>query len=184
MNYSYCWWALKCRTAIKALLLNFNLCRSVMLDSLSCSFTSISFLINITYRWYIIINKISLIWLVINLCLTPIFFFRFLDNSPVCSGVCVTRSLALYVFFVDCCLSFWICSFGHGVVCSSSIYGLWLPLWYLQTRIPTNNQEIWIEGWDPINQFNFATFLCLSQVMAWISNVICRSLFYVLWLRL
>ena len=24
-------------------------------------------------------------------------------------------------------------SFGHCVVCSSSIYGFWLPLWYLQT---------------------------------------------------
>ena len=25
--------------------------------------------------------------------------------------------------------------FGHCVVCSSSIYGLWLPLWYLQTLL-------------------------------------------------
>jgi hypothetical protein len=33
----------KCRTAIKALFLYFNLCLSVMLDSLSCSFTSIFF---------------------------------------------------------------------------------------------------------------------------------------------
>ena len=24
------------------------------------------------------------------------------------------------------------CSFGHCLVCSSSIYGFWLPLWYLQ----------------------------------------------------
>jgi hypothetical protein len=34
----------KCRTAIKFLFLYFKLCLSVMLDSLSCSFTSISFL--------------------------------------------------------------------------------------------------------------------------------------------
>jgi hypothetical protein len=26
--------------------------------------------------------------------------------------------------------------FRHCVVCSSSIYGLWLPLWYLQTFLP------------------------------------------------
>ena len=26
-------------------------------------------------------------------------------------------------------------SFGHCVVCSSSIYGFWLPLWYLQTLL-------------------------------------------------
>ena len=46
--------------------------------------------------------------------------------------VTVTRSLVLYVCFVDCCLSFCPFSFGHCVVCSSSIYGFWLPLWYLQ----------------------------------------------------
>jgi hypothetical protein len=37
----------KCRTAIKTCSLYFNVCLSVMLDSQSCSFTSISFLINI-----------------------------------------------------------------------------------------------------------------------------------------
>jgi hypothetical protein len=26
-------------------------------------------------------------------------------------------------------------SFGHCVVCSSSIYGFWFPLWYLQTLL-------------------------------------------------
>ena len=46
------------------------------------------------------------------------------------SGVRVTRSLVLCVCFVDRCLSFF---FGHYVVCSSSIYWFWLPLWYLQT---------------------------------------------------
>jgi hypothetical protein len=25
-------------------------------------------------------------------------------------------------------------SFGHFIVCSSSIYGFWLPLWYLRTK--------------------------------------------------
>jgi hypothetical protein len=50
------------------------------------------------------------------------------------SGVRVTRSLVLYVCFVDRCFSFCIFSFGHCVVCSS-IYGFWLPLWYLQTLL-------------------------------------------------
>jgi hypothetical protein len=35
----------KCRTAIKVLFLYMNLCQSVKLDSLSCPFTSTSFLI-------------------------------------------------------------------------------------------------------------------------------------------
>ena len=41
----------------------------------------------------------------------------------------------LYVCFVDRCLSFCTFSFGHCVVCSSSIYGFWLPLWYVQTLL-------------------------------------------------
>ena len=54
---------------------------------------------------------------------------------PVFNGVRVTRSLVLYVCFVDRCLSFCSFSFDHCVVCSSSIYGFWLSLWYLQTLL-------------------------------------------------
>ena len=43
--------------------------------------------------------------------------------------------LALYVCFVDRCLSFCPYSFDHCVVCPSSIYGFWFPLWYLQTLL-------------------------------------------------
>ena len=38
-------------------------------------------------------------------------------------------------------LSFCAFSFGHCVVCSSSIYGFWLPLWYLQILLPTNSTQ-------------------------------------------
>ena len=43
------------------------------------------------------------------------------------SGVRVTRSLVSCACFVDRCLSFCTFSFGHCIVCSSSIYGIWLP---------------------------------------------------------
>jgi hypothetical protein len=59
-----------------------------------------------------------------------------LISPPVFSGVHVTRSLVWYVCFVDRCLSFCTFSFGHSGVWSSSIYGFWLPLWYLQTLLP------------------------------------------------
>jgi hypothetical protein len=52
-----------------------------------------------------------------------------LTSPPVFRGVRVT------LCFVDRCLSFCTFSFGHCVVCSSSIYGFWLPLWYLQTLL-------------------------------------------------
>jgi hypothetical protein len=61
-----------------------------------------------------------------------------MSSPPVFSGVRVTRSLVLCVCFVDRFLFFCIFSFGHCVVCSSSIYGLWLPLWYLQTLLLQN----------------------------------------------
>ena len=45
-----------------------------------------------------------------------------LSSPQVFSGVGVARSLVLCVCFVDHCLSFCPFSFGHCVVCSSSIY--------------------------------------------------------------
>ena len=60
---------------------------------------------------------------------------EYLSSLPVYSGVRVTPSLVLCVCFVDRCLSFCRFSFGHCVVCSSSIYEFWLPLWYRQTLL-------------------------------------------------
>ena len=45
-----------------------------------------------------------------------------LSSTPLFSGVRVTRSLVLYVYFVDHCLPICTFSFGHCVVYSSSIY--------------------------------------------------------------
>ena len=56
-----------------------------------------------------------------------------LSSPPVFSGVHITPSLLLCVCFLDRCLSFCTFSFAHCVVCPSSIYGFWLPLWYLRT---------------------------------------------------
>jgi hypothetical protein len=58
-----------------------------------------------------------------------------LSSAPVFSGFHVTRSLVICVCFLDRCLSFCTFPFGHYVVCSSSIYRFWLPLWYLQTLL-------------------------------------------------
>jgi hypothetical protein len=61
------------------------------------------------------------------------------------SGVRVTRSLDLCVCFVDRCLSSCTFSFVHCVVCSSSIYGFWLPLWYLQALLKNKNKYQTVE---------------------------------------
>jgi len=54
---------------------------------------------------------------------------------PDFSWVHATRSLVLCTCFVDRCLLVCIFFFGHCVVCFSSIYGLLLPLWYLQSLL-------------------------------------------------
>jgi hypothetical protein len=46
----------------------------------------------------------------------------------------VFLDLVLCVSFVEHCFSFSTFSFGHCFLCSS-IYGFWLPLWYLQTLL-------------------------------------------------
>ena len=53
---------------------------------------------------------------------------EYLSSLLVFSGVRVTRSFVLCVCFVDRCLSLCTFSFGHCVVCSSSMYEFWLPL--------------------------------------------------------
>ena len=63
-------------------------------------------------------------------------------TRPVFSGVRVTQCLVLSVCFVDRGLSFCSFSFGHCVVCSSSIYIFWLPLWYLQTHLAIQSMSV------------------------------------------
>jgi hypothetical protein len=48
-----------------------------------------------------------------------------LSSLPVFGEVRVTRSLVLRECFVERCLSLCTSSFGHCVVCSSSIYAFW-----------------------------------------------------------
>jgi hypothetical protein len=52
----------------------------------------------------------------------------------------IINSVLVIICFVDRCLSFCTFSFDYCVVCSSLIYRLWLPLWYLQTLlVPLNS---------------------------------------------
>ena len=42
--------------------------------------------------------------------------------------------------------------FGHCVVCSSSIYGFWLPLWYLQTLLVSIPFDRIVQLWHKIDK--------------------------------
>ena len=81
-----------------------------------------------------------------------------MSSPPVFNGVRVTRSLVLYVCFVDRCLSFCTFSFVDCVVFTSSIYGFWLPLWLLQT-LPKLSRCFCIVFSLPFMMNNFLTFV-------------------------
>ena len=69
------------------------------------------------------------------------------EFTHVFSAVRVFLFLVLCVCFVDRCLSFGPFSFGHCVVCSSSIYGFWFPIWNLQTLLWNqciSPQTLWV----------------------------------------
>jgi hypothetical protein len=92
----------------------------------------------------------------------------------VFSGIRDTQSLVLFVCFVDCCFSLCPFSLGHCVVCSSSIYGFWLPLWCLQTLLGTVYFfGILIFQW--LLWISFVLFVCLFLSFLWYSSDYYRS---------
>jgi hypothetical protein len=93
-----------------------------------------SYILPIPVSWSIDMDRCILFWKTIILTrrVSPVeqellTLPEHLSSPPVFSGVRVSRSLVLYVCFVDRCLSFCTFPFGHCVVCSSSIYEFWLP---------------------------------------------------------
>jgi hypothetical protein len=80
---------------------------------------------------------------------------KHLISLPVVSGFRVTRFLVLCVCFAYRRLCFCTFSFGHCVVNSSSIYGFWLTLWYLQTLL----MEFVERGWTRIDNYHYITTL-------------------------
>jgi hypothetical protein len=93
-----------------------------------------------------------------------------LSSPRVFSGVRVTRSLVLCVCFVDRCLSFCTFSFGHCVVCPSSIYGFWLPLSYFQTLVITWSLSFMENG-------NLPWYPSMNYPRAWLALcTICNTL--------
>jgi hypothetical protein len=55
-----------------------------------------------------------------------------LSSPPVLSVICVVWSLDFCIMFCTLLLAFCHFTFGHCII-YPSIYGFWLPLWYLHT---------------------------------------------------
>jgi hypothetical protein len=90
---------------------------------------------------YIILFKL------LNMLFTNIHMLSLVEQelpTPPTSSTCVHPIVVVgfvLLDLVDHCLSFCPFSFGHCVVCCSSNYGFWIPLWYLQTLLSTNKPQ-------------------------------------------
>ena len=112
-----------------------------------------------------------------------------MGSPPVFSGVRVARPLVFCVCFVDHRLSFCPFSFGHCVVCSSSMYRFWLPFWCLQTHLKQvfykeqvllTHRDHLVFWWDPLVFciLCFVVVICLRSLSC--VNVSCLSVSYII----
>jgi hypothetical protein len=94
-----------------------------------------------------------------------------LSSPPVFSGVCVTRSLVLYVCFVDRCLSFSTFSFGHCEVMNEERTGKCLR------QVEHNRGHLWHRYSIAVNQVMVVTvtfskwWLQLYQKEPWVGLI-------------
>jgi hypothetical protein len=91
---------------------------------------------NLSWRWlrtyhsFILVYPMTLpMWIMSNLLSLQLLYCNF-TCSMFCSFTCLISNTISTA-----------CYFGHYVVCSTSIYGFWLPLWYLQTLLKRVKQQ-------------------------------------------
>ena len=112
------------------------------------------------------------------------------SSPPVFNGVRVIRSFVLCVCFVDRWLPFYPFSFGHCVVCSSSIYGFWLPLWYILAIVLsvllrfTDSDYPFGIFWPLCCLFFFDLRILITPLVSFGHCAVCSSLIYRFWLPL
>ena len=183
-----------------------------------------------SYLWSLLLGVFyNNIWSMFFLFFWPLcclFFFdiRILITPLVSSGHCVVCSSSIYGFWLPlclaivlsvllrytdsdypfgifwslCCLSFFdirilitpLVSFGHCVVCSSSIYGFWLPLWYLLAIVLsvllryTDSDYPFGIFWPLCCLFFFDIQILITPLVSCSHCVVCSSSIYGFWLPL
>jgi hypothetical protein len=102
------------------------------------------------------------------------------------------------IFWPLCCLSFFdlrilitsLVSFGHCVVCPSSIYGFWLPLWYLLAVVLsvllrfTDSDYLFGIFWPLCCQSFFDLRILITSLVSFDHCVVCSFSIYGFWLPL
>jgi hypothetical protein len=102
------------------------------------------------------------------------------------------------IFWPLCCLFFFdiqimitsLVSFDHCIVCSSSIYWFWLPLWYLLTIVLsvllryTDSDYLFGIFWPLCCLFFFHIHILITSLISFDHWVVCSSSIYRFWLPL
>jgi hypothetical protein len=142
---------------------------------------------------------------------TPYFALYYILLIVVCPFVLFLLAIVLYVllrytdsdytfgiFWPLCCMFFFdirilithLVSFDHCVVCSSSIYGFWLHLWYLLTIVLyvllryTDYDYTFDIFWPLCCMFFFDVRILITPLISFDHCVVCSSSMYEFWLHL
>ena len=144
------------------------LCRSlfIRLSSLFCSHCIYCMSFHLQLLVIPLVSSNLLIFLLVssNLLVIPLISSKLLVIPLVSSNIFCDTSGILKIFLKkipDNYLS------GSEYV--QDLYPLFIHVFPLEAQLSRG-------GWDPINLFNPATCLCLSQARTWISNIICPGL--------
>ena len=78
-----------------------------------------------------------------------------------------------FMFVISCGFFQW------NLIYAGNFYRLFV---YLYCRWRSSDQGGYC--WTSINRFNSTIFVCLSQTIVWISNIICHGLFCAQWVQL
>jgi hypothetical protein len=110
--------------------------------------------------------------------------------------LCTVSDYLFGIFWSLCCLFFFyvrllitsLVSFGHCVVCSSSMYGFWLPLWYLLVIVLsvrllcTASDYLFGIFWPLCCLFVFYVSLLITSLVSFGHCNFCSSSMYGFWL--
>ena len=124
--------------------------------------------------WYLLVIVLS----VLLLCTASDYLFGIFWS--LCS---------LFFFYVRLLITSLV-SFGHCVVCSSSMYGFWLPLWYLLAIVLsvlllcTASDYLFGIFWPLCGLFFFYVRLLITSLVSFGHCVVCSSSMYGFWLPL
>ena len=146
-----------------------------------CSSSMYGFWLPLWYLLAIVLSVLSLLAIVLSVLL------RYTDSDYLFG-----------IFWPLCCLFFFdirilitsLVSFGHCVVCSSSMYGFWLPLWYLLAIVLsvllrcTDSDYLFGIFWPLCCLFFFDVRILITSLVSFGHCVVCSSSIYGFWLPL